>query len=104
MTEPWDKSTQSRMLWRRAAGDGAADAVPDALLLAGYAEGRLDAAEREEAEALLAAHPELAEDVALAAAPPEDIEADLARIVARASALVPGLAVSSGAEVVPFRR
>jgi hypothetical protein len=100
MTEPWDKSAQSRILWRLAAGDGAAAAEPDALLLAGYAEGRLDAAAREEAEALLAAHPELAEDVALATAPAAEAEADLARIVARACALVPG----TGAEIVPFRR
>src|SRR5690348_17143361 len=98
------------MLWQRAraageAADAAADGMPDALLLAAYAEDRLDAAERAEVEALLADDPVLAEDAAaaraLAAAPPLASEAELARIIARASALVPD--ASAEGQVVPFR-
>src|SRR5690348_9844319 len=97
MMEPWDKSPGSRMLWRRARASGeaarAAGEMPDALLLAAYAEDRLDGDERAEIEALLAGDPVLAEDAAaaraLAEAPPAASEAELARIIARASALVP---------------
>jgi anti-sigma factor RsiW len=104
MSEPRGKSAQQRELWRRwidLAGTGASE-EPDEMALAAYAEGRLDLAAAEAVEAYLAAHPEVAEDVAaargLAGAALPARGAELAAAIARASALVPG----SGDRVIAF--
>lgn len=102
MSEPWGIEAQSRALWRRwimregLTGSEAADLdLPDAMTLAAYAEGRLDAAARAAVEGHFADHPELAEDIAMArrVAGEELVRADdapeLAAIIARASALAP---------------
>jgi hypothetical protein len=87
---------QSQALWRmwKAAEGGTegGDGSPalDALTLAAFAEGALAAAERDAVAAFLSRHPELAADVAAAAAPASVDDGDplLAGIVARAQALV----------------
>jgi anti-sigma factor RsiW len=96
MNEPWEKSAESRALWRQwmRASEQPADAF-DELTLAAYAEGRLDPATQEAVTAYLAHHPALAEDIVLArgvgnAGVPGDRVGDgHALAIARASALVP---------------
>lgn len=84
--------------WRQAAGT--AGAAPDPLLLAAYAEHRLDEAAAEAVEAWLALHPEALEDVLAArGAPGAAIEPSPAAL-ARAMALVP----ERDTKVLPFRR
>jgi anti-sigma factor RsiW len=110
MSEPQDDIARGRALWQQwvsesngsEAASGAGVPVIDALVLAAYADGGLAANEREAIEELLAEHPELAEDVALAragASQNDATDAELAAVVARASALVPG----SGDRVIAFR-
>lgn len=83
--------------WRQAAGT--AGAAPDPLLLAAYAERRLDEAAAEAVEAWLALHPEALEDVLAARGAPAAIEPSPAAL-ARAMALVP----ERDTKVLPFRR
>jgi anti-sigma factor RsiW len=111
MSEPWENKALSRTLWRRwtmsdeQAGAGTANPVRfDELTLAAYAEGRLDAADADEVEAFLRAHPELAEDVAAArhvasTDATADADSGLASVIARASALVP----ATDDRVIAFR-
>jgi hypothetical protein len=125
MNEPWQKSAHSGALWQQwkmvAAGpmarlEGQADMPqengpdedgPDELALAAYAEGRLDASEKDAVGALLGRHPDLAEDIELArrlandpdAASAPELAVDLAAVIARASALVP----ASDDRVIAFR-
>lgn len=106
MTGPAGDGEESA-LWRRwrAAADGAADdggSAPDLLLLAAYAEDRLEGTARDAVERWLAAHPERIEDV-LAARRPQLGKADREpppRAVARAMALV----AAPDPQVLPFRR
>jgi anti-sigma factor RsiW len=88
-----------------AASSGAAR--PDALSLAEFAEDRLDGPEAAAVEALLAADPSLAEDVALASRateiPPRIGDAALAATIARAAALVPATPEATRHNVLPFR-
>jgi len=81
-----------------AARDAAAPvpALPDALTLAAYAEGRLDDAAAEAVEAALAADPDLLETL-LALRAPAEPESASAKLVHSAQALVPAEPV-----VVPF--
>jgi anti-sigma factor RsiW len=111
MSEPWENKALSRTLWRRwtmseeQADARVASAMPlDELTLAAYAEGRLDAADADEVEALLRDHPEFADDVAVArhvasaeATGAADLE--LGSVIARASALVP----ATDDRVIAFR-
>ena len=80
--------------WR--ARDADAPAMPDALTLAAYAEGRLDEAAAESVEAALAADPDLLETLLALRAPPEP-EAASAALIRSAQALVRAEPV-----VVPF--
>ncbi|HTS91574.1 MAG TPA: hypothetical protein VMG55_06210 [Stellaceae bacterium] len=94
------KQAEQTALWRRwrQSAEHATEA-PDPMLLAAWAEHRLDEASAEAVEAWLAFHPEALED-ALAArnvAPP--IEASVAAI-ARGSALV----AQRDPKIVPLRR
>jgi anti-sigma factor RsiW len=104
MTEPM-KTAEEMALWRHwrtAVVNAGGEAAPDPLLLAAYAEHRLDETAAEAVEAWLARHPEALEDLAaareLGAAPLAAQPPDAA--VARAMALVPG----PDPQVVPFRR
>jgi hypothetical protein len=125
MTEPRDGSAQDRALWRRwstmaeavqagnPAGAGWPYAViPDAMVLAEFAESRLTGPQAEAVEAYLAFHPASAADVEAAAraveVPFRIGDAALAATIARAAALVPahsGAAARarSGDNVVRFR-
>jgi hypothetical protein len=93
-------------LWRRWRGDagvaGATDAArPDLLLLAAYAEGRLDEAQAAPVERWLYANPGAIEDLRAARqAPTLTAQAAPDAIVARAAELV----VAGTDRVVPFRR
>jgi anti-sigma factor RsiW len=108
MNEPWKGWAQERALWQLWSATEQGAARPDALTLAAFAEDRLTGAARAEIEALLAADPELAEDVAAArqaVVPRADEtgsrdETALAAITARAAALVPG---GAGGNVLSFR-
>jgi hypothetical protein len=108
MNEPWKGWAQERALWQLWSATGQGAARPDALTLAAFAEDRLSGAARAEIEALIAADPELAEDVAAArrALAPRagetgrPDEAALAAIAARPPALVPA---DTGDNVLPFR-
>jgi anti-sigma factor RsiW len=104
MTGPGDR-TESVALWRRwRQGTPAAanSAAPDSLLLAAWADGRLDEAQAEPVETWLADHPEAmadllaAQQAALSAPPAIASEA----LIARAAGLVPSLPMN----VVPLRR
>ena len=103
MAEPMNSSEETalwqrwRLLARAPAGE-----PPDALVLAAYAEGRLEPAEMEAVEEWLSVDADLAADVAIArnavlGAPPEVEES----VVARAAALVPA---EDGRVVVVMRR
>lgn len=95
-------SAEEMALWRRyrLLASAPTGEAPDALMLAAYAEGRLGPAEMEVVEDWLGADAELAADAASArdAALRPLPEAD-ARIVARATALVP----AGDGRVVPLR-
>ena len=105
MTEPMDRAEENALWrhWRAAVVNATGEVAPDPLLLAAYAEQRLDEAAAEEIEAWLALHPEAIDDVlaardsntqlAAAAHPSEDV-------LARGMALVADL----DATVIPFRR
>jgi anti-sigma factor RsiW len=98
--------SQDRRLWQRwqALGEESRVAEPDAMLLAAYAEGRLDETEAETVEAWLAATPEAVSDVIAARStyrrPPRAV---YEHILGKASDLVPGAATPAGAEILPFR-
>jgi anti-sigma factor RsiW len=94
-----------RILWQRSRGIDAPENEAERYLdLAAFAEGRLDADERERIEEWLQRHPDAAADIAAAralaamrqAAAPETI-------VARACALLDGSAASRPGTVIPFR-
>ena len=105
MAGPNDDSEAAAM-WRRLralAGeeDFSGDAAPDELMLAAYADGRLDAERHDAIESWLAEHPAAIDDILTArsmaaAALPEAPEA----VVARAMALV----AAPDPRVVPFPR
>ena len=125
MTEPRDGSARDRALWQRwsrtveaAQAGNPADSgrpyvvVPDAMVLAEFAESRLTGPQAEAVEAYLAAHRATAADVEAAAraveVPFRVGDAALAATIARAAALVPagsGAAARarSGDNVVRFR-
>jgi len=91
-----------RRQWQRwqALGKQSRVAEPDTMLLAAYAEGRLDEAEAEPVEAWLAATPEALGDLVAARSadrdPPRLVRE---RIIDKAGALVP----PARAEILPFR-
>jgi anti-sigma factor RsiW len=106
MTEPAGRAEEAG-LWRRwrlqtrpAPGSGTADGT---LLLAAYAEGRLDDARAEAVEAWLADDPDALSDLiaSRAAADPAALEAPEA-VLARAAALVQALVQPGAANVFPF--
>src|SRR5579871_2862363 len=106
MTEPMDRAEENS-LWRhwQAAVSAAREAAPapDPLLLAAYAEHRLDETAAEAVEAWLALHPEALEDVLAA----EESNARLAPAIdPPKAALARGMALVAGPAptVVPFRR
>lgn len=88
-----------RDLWRRSrTADAPQDEASRFLDLAGFADGLLDIEEHERVAALLAADPEAAADVRAARAlESADQEADgLGRVVARACAILPDSAPTTG--------
>src|SRR5579859_7544795 len=97
--------------WRAAGGvqpveseaAGPAATGPDALTLAAYADGRLDAAEAERVEAALAADPELL-DTLLALRLPPATETPSAALIRSAQALVSAASAAADPVVVPFGR
>jgi hypothetical protein len=126
MTEPRDGSAQDRALWQRwstmdkapkAEGPGGVarpDAmIPDAMMLAEFAENRLSDAEAVSVAAFLEANPLIFQDVAAASRAvemaPRPGDAALAAVIARAVSLVPvqGGPAQGGDRradnVVPFR-
>src|SRR5579863_5345811 len=86
--------------WRAVPRDGVALSAPDPLLLAAYAEHRLDEASAADIETWLAANPEGIQDVNMARRDPDGTATAAARTIDRALALVP----ARGAEVIPFER
>jgi anti-sigma factor RsiW len=96
----FDRS-EDRSLWRRVDGPATGVAMPSALDLAAYAEGRLSEGEAEQIELWLAEHPEGIADVAAGRDAREVAEPAPEALFARAMALV---REPSGATVVPFRR
>ena len=95
-----------RQLWQRwqALGDVSPAAEPDALLIAAYAEGRLDESDAEAVEAWLASAPERLDDIVAA----RDYEQRPPRVafehaLAAACDLVAGTAQPATAEILPFR-
>jgi len=94
-----------RGIWRRARVADAPDDEGARLVdLAAFADGRLDEDERERVAALLARDPAAAADVAAVRVVPggaAELAEALERVVARASALVPGAALG-GARVLAF--
>jgi hypothetical protein len=103
-----DKGAEARdrRLWRRwqALGEESRVAEPEPLLLAAYAEGRLNEAEAEPVEAWLAATPEALTDIVAARStyhrPPRLV---FEHILGKASELVPGAAEPASAQILPFR-
>src|ERR1700730_4190311 len=106
MSGPMDRAEETALWrhWRTAVvnADGEAGPAPDPLLLAAYAEHRLDEAAAEEMEAWVARHPEAMADVLAArdsnVGPPTNQPSEAA--LARAMALVS----DPDRKVVPFRR
>src|SRR5271170_4551770 len=101
MTGPGDRADDASLWqrWRHDNHSASGGGPPDPLLLAAYAEGRLDETQAEPVEDWLAAHPEALADLiaareASAAAPPAAPEA----VIARAAALV----APADAKVVSF--
>ena len=98
MTDPGDRAEEIEY-WRRWRAASRAAPPVDAVLLAAYAEGRLDETEAEPVEAWLADHPETLEDLIAARAAATEIHAAAPQgHILRAAALVHAPA----AEVVPF--
>ena len=98
MTGPGDRSEELDF-WRRWRATSAGAPTADAVLLAAYAEGRLDETAAEPVEAWLADHPEALEDIVAArqaalASPAAAAEGH----IARAAALV----ATPSATIVPF--
>src|SRR5882757_1376256 len=96
MSEPLDIE-RDPALWRRlrgAASGSAGEAVtaPDPVLLAAYAEGRLDEAAAEPVEAWLAADPAWLEDILAAS----DLGRDAAAMSASESVLTRAMALVDG--------
>jgi hypothetical protein len=89
-------SPEARALWRRVRGgsdQADAPAMPNALLIAAYLEGTLDAPGHEPVEAWMAGSAEALDLVVGARATPADTLPPVPpRLVARARALVPGAA------------
>jgi len=94
------KQAEQAALWRRwrQAAEGAAEA-PDPMLLAAWAEHRLDEAAAEAVEAWLAFHPEVLEDLIVPGGTLATVEPTAAAL-ARAAAL----AAERNAKIVPLRR
>jgi hypothetical protein len=108
MAEPDDKA-EEMALWRRwheAAGAGEAirGFAPDALMLAAYAEDRLDEAARDRVEDWLASHPEALADIVAARGAAEPGEAVPDAVMARAMELVFEADPQVAPGVLPFRR
>jgi anti-sigma factor RsiW len=106
MSEPLDIE-RDPALWRRWRGAvpgsvGETATAPDPVLLAAYAEGRLDEAAAEPVEAWLATDPTHLDDIRAASDPDRGTTASPApeTVLARAMALVDG----RDAQVLPFRR
>jgi len=104
MGGPMDSADEARLWrrWRAAAGDPlAADAEPDALLLAAYAENRLAPEAAEAVEDWLAANPQIFQDILAARRIGEgSLPVAPEAVVARAAALVG----ADDAKVLAFRR
>jgi len=101
MTKPREE-TEGWALWRRWRGRTANRAVPiEALSLAAYAEGRLDASRVEAIEYWLAAHPEALADVIAARAAAEALSTVAPDAMVMRAA---GLVSRPSAEIVPLRR
>src|SRR5579875_2959888 len=86
------ESTENRALWLRSQATEVPDDAAERFLdLAAFADARLEGEEAERVAALLAADPDAASDVAAARSPQlalaDDVE--IARVIARACALVP---------------
>jgi hypothetical protein len=100
MSGPGDRAEELDF-WRRWRATSAAAPPVDAVLLAAYAEGRLDEAASEPVEAWLADHPEALEDIVAARAAASASYGPLPEHrVAGALALV--AAPARAAEIVPF--
>jgi anti-sigma factor RsiW len=100
------ESTENRALWLRSQATEVPDDAAERFLdLAAFADARLEGEEAERVAALLAADPDAASDVAAARSPQlalaDDVE--IARVIARACALVPPPARGRG-RVLPFLR
>jgi anti-sigma factor RsiW len=102
--------SSDRELWQRWRALGTAPSVtePDALLLAAYAEGRLNETEAEAVETWLAAEPEQVDDVVAAREinqrPPRIV---YQHVLSNACHLIPETeaeSTSQGSNVVPLRR
>lgn len=99
----FDTGAELTALWRRwraAPRDGVEPSAPDPLLLAAYAEHRLDEASAADVEAWLAVNPERVQDVVAAQGDRNRDEVASASTVDRACDLVR----AHGAEVIPFER
>jgi hypothetical protein len=104
MAGPMDSADEAGLWrrWRLAVGPGpAASAEPDALMLAAYAESRLDPAAVEAVEDWLASNPQILQDI-LAARPIRKgpLPAASEAVIARAAALVD----AGDAQMLAFRR
>jgi anti-sigma factor RsiW len=97
--------SSDRAVWRRSrVTDAPADEAARFLDLAGFADGLLDADERDHVAALLAADPVATADVAAAqalAAASHEIPAGIERIVARANAILSD-PHPAGASIIAF--
>lgn len=103
MTEPGDRARDAALWqrWRQHARPAAGEDAVDPLVLAAYAEGRLDETEAEPVEDRLADRHELQSDlIAARAAAASPLPAASEALVARAAALV---GPPAGATVIPFR-
>jgi anti-sigma factor RsiW len=108
MAEPDDKAGEVA-LWRRwHEAAGAVETIrgfaPDALMLAAYAEDRLDEAARDRVEDWLASHPEALADIVAARGAAEPGGAVPDAVLARAMGLVFEADPQVTPGVVPFRR
>jgi anti-sigma factor RsiW len=98
MTGPGDR-TEELEFWRRGRATLVGAPPVDAVLLAAYAEGRLDETAAEPVEAWIAGNPEALDDIIAARqANRADPDAAPERLIARGAALVAG----PGAAIVPF--
>jgi hypothetical protein len=97
-----DERAADAALWRRCrrdSGSAPGAEAPDPILLAAYAEGRLDETEAEPVEAWLAEHLDALEDMQAASQPPA-VEAVPERVLLRAQSLV--RSGSGGGTIMPF--